>query len=153
VCLGQVATGKWYYTHAQAQRFAYRRRHPASDGGALQYLATERPGRKLHQEGHMEESHMSRGPGLYRSDQPWSQIMSGPGLVSLALILALLYGGYFWFIRRVVVGPNEVLVLLKKDGSRSLEGDQIIIPRPPDRRDTVAYTTWERTYRDVNGIL
>jgi len=43
--------------------------------------------------------------------------------LSLALILTLLYGGGFWFIRRVVVAPNEVLVLLKKDGSRSLPGD------------------------------
>src|SRR5262245_39488552 len=84
---------------------------------------------------------------------PWLQVVPGQALVALALILTLLYGGSFWFIRRVVVGPNEVLVLLKKDGSRSLENDQIIIPRPPDRHDTVAYTAWERTYRDINGIL
>src|SRR5437016_4516702 len=89
----------------------------------------------------MEESHLptfpdSFGPGQSWGRFPWQHIAPGPALVSLALVLAILYGGYLWFIRRVVVEPNEVLVLLKKDGNRSLEGDQIIIPRPPDRRDT-----------------
>ncbi|HEY7493998.1 MAG TPA: hypothetical protein VIH59_23210 [Candidatus Tectomicrobia bacterium] len=65
--------------------------------------------------------------------------MSGPELVSLALVLAILYGGYVWFIRRVVVGADKVLVVLKNDGSRRLEGEQIIMPRPPDQRDTAAY--------------
>lgn len=109
----------------------------------------------------MEESHRPTGPDAFGANQRWgrplgslgAQVMAGPALVSLALLLALLYGGYFWFIRRVVVEPNEVLVLLKKDGRRSLAGDQIVIPRPPDRRDTVAYAAWERAYRDVNGIL
>jgi len=109
----------------------------------------------------MEEANMptfpgSFGPGQRRGRPPWSpwpQATLGPALVSLVLVLAVLYGGYFWFIRGVVVGPNEVLVLLKKDGRRSLGGDQIIIPRPPDQRDTAAYAAWERAYRDVNGIL
>src|SRR5690349_15768757 len=53
----------------------------------------------------------------------------------IALVLALLfvYGAYFWFVRREVVPLGKVLVLMKKDGSRSLPGDQVIIPRPPDR--------------------
>ena len=46
-------------------------------------------------------------------------------LVKVLLALLVIYGAYFWLIRRVVVGPNEVLVLLKKNGSRSLPGDQI----------------------------
>ena len=50
-------------------------------------------------------------------------------LLTLALGLAVIYGGYFWLIRRVVVPAGKVLVLLKKDGMRSLDGDQIIIPR------------------------
>ncbi|MBI3329822.1 MAG: hypothetical protein HYZ81_24335 [Nitrospinae bacterium] len=77
----------------------------------------------------------------------------GPALVALLLVAAVFYGGYFWFVRRVVVGPDEVLVLMKKDGSRSLEGDQIVIPRPPDPKDPTAYAAWEHTYADVNGIL
>lgn len=77
----------------------------------------------------------------------------GPVIFGLILLLLVLYGGYFWFIRRVVVGPGQVLVLLKKDGSRTLPGDQIIIPRPPDRSDQAAYTEWEKQYGDCNGIL
>ena len=41
-------------------------------------------------------------------------------IATLILAAAVVYGGYFWFIRRVVVGPNEVLVLMKKDGARTL---------------------------------
>ncbi|MGH8057271.1 MAG: SPFH domain-containing protein, partial [Candidatus Entotheonellia bacterium] len=77
----------------------------------------------------------------------------GPALVSLLLVAAVFYGGYFWFVRRVVVGPDEVLVLMKKDGGRSLEGDQIVIPRPPAPKDATAYAAWEGTYAGVNGIL
>ena len=83
----------------------------------------------------------------------WPGGLTGPSPVALVLIVALLYGGYFWFIRRVVVDPDEVLVLLKKDGHRSLDGEQIVIPRPPEPRDTAAYAAWEKTYKDVNGIL
>jgi regulator of protease activity HflC (stomatin/prohibitin superfamily) len=82
----------------------------------------------------------------------------GPGMVRIvgtaALALVLIYGGYFWLIRRVVVGPNEVLVLLKKDGSRSLMGDQIVIPRAPDpAKDRAAYDNWKKSYGDCNGIV
>lgn len=75
-------------------------------------------------------------------------------LVSVGLVLLILYGGYFWFIRRVVVGPGEVLVLLKKDGTKSHEDDQVIIPRPPDRTTNAgAYEEWEKKWGETNGIL
>jgi hypothetical protein len=74
--------------------------------------------------------------------------------VGLVLALSVLYGLYFWAVRRVAVGPGQVLVLLKKDGSRSLPADQIIIPRPPDRAtDAAGYEAWEKQYGDCNGIL
>ncbi len=68
------------------------------------------------------------------------------------LTLAIIYGGYFWFGRRVVVQPGEVLVLLKKNGVKSLPADEVIVPRAPDRADA-AYKTWEERYGDCNGIL
>ena len=77
-------------------------------------------------------------------------------LVGAALILALGYGVYFWEIRRVVVDPNHVLVLLKKNGGKTLPGDNIIIPKPPDSADpeyATKYKTWEDQYGDCNGIL
>jgi len=75
-------------------------------------------------------------------------------LVLLALGIGLVYLFYFWTIRRVVVGPSEVLVLLKKNGSKSLPDDQIVVPRPPDReKDADAYAKWEEQYGDCNGIL
>src|SRR5438477_4600412 len=68
-------------------------------------------------------------------------------LIAIILALAIVYTGYFWFVRRVVVGPNEVLVLMKKDGTRSLPADQIIIPRAPDgNKDPQAYATWKQNY-------
>ncbi len=75
---------------------------------------------------------------------------------SLLLVSAVAYGIYFWEYRRIVVHPNEVLVLLKKNGSRSLGGDNIIIPRPPDRSDpdfAQHEQEWEAAYGDCNGIL
>src|SRR5215217_1454283 len=67
------------------------------------------------------------------------------------LALLVIYGAYFWLIRRVVVGSNEVLVLLKKDGGRSLPGDQVVIPRAPDaQKDPQAYEQWRKTYGDCN---
>src|SRR5207237_5618007 len=61
---------------------------------------------------------------------------------------------YFWMIRRVVVPAGKVLVLLKKDGSRSLPGDQIIVPAPPDQKiDPTGFEKWQNLYADVNGIL
>src|SRR5215218_91265 len=61
-------------------------------------------------------------------------------ILSIVLGVAVIYGAYFWFIRRIVVAPNEVLVLLKKNGTRSLPADQIIIPRAPERaKDPAEY--------------
>ena len=77
-------------------------------------------------------------------------------LVTLLLGLAVIYGAYFWLIRRVVVHRGQVLVLLKKDGSRSLpkdHKDQVIIPRPPDASKAAALAQWEKEYGDCNGIL
>src|SRR5687768_1070537 len=77
---------------------------------------------------------------------PWAT------LVALVLIGGVIYAGYFWFVRRIVVGPGEVLVLLKKDGTRSLPNDQIVIPRAPDAvKEAQAYAAWEAEYGDVNG--
>ena len=79
----------------------------------------------------------------------------GRGRILVVLVLAALvvYGAYFWLIRRQVVHSGEVLVLLKKNGTHSLPGDQIIIPRPPDPKDHDAYEAWEKKYGDCNGIL
>src|SRR5579864_2343058 len=75
----------------------------------------------------------------------------GRNIVAFILALLFIYGAYFWFIRRVVVHQGQVLVLLKKNGARSLSGDQVIIPRPPT--DPSARAQWEKTYGDCNGIL
>ncbi|HEY8746827.1 MAG TPA: SPFH domain-containing protein [Tepidisphaeraceae bacterium] len=77
----------------------------------------------------------------------------GSSIVGLVLALLVVYGAYFWLVRRVVVHHGQVLVLLKKDGSRSMPGDQVVIPRPPDTKDAAAYAAWEKTYGDCNGIL
>src|SRR5258708_33188554 len=83
----------------------------------------------------------------------WRGGFGGGRTIVLALLGALLiYGAYFWLIRRVVVHQGQVLVLLKKNGSRSLPGDQVIIPRPPDSKDAAAYAAWEKQYGDCNGI-
>jgi regulator of protease activity HflC (stomatin/prohibitin superfamily) len=75
-------------------------------------------------------------------------------LVSLILAAGIVYGAYFWLVRRVVVGPGQVLVLMKKNGSKSLPGDQIIIPRAPDpAKEPEAHRKWLADYGDVNGIL
>lgn len=77
-----------------------------------------------------------------------------PGLLGLVLAIVIIYGGYYWFVRRIVVGPGEVLVLIKKDGSKSLPGDQIILPRAPDvKTDPAAFADWDNRYGDCNGIL
>lgn len=84
-------------------------------------------------------------PGGHRSIQ---------AIIAAVLIFGLLYGGYFWLVRRIVVGPGEVLVLLKKNGSKSLPGDQVIVPRAPDQKaDPAGYKKWEESYGDCNGIL
>jgi regulator of protease activity HflC (stomatin/prohibitin superfamily) len=82
-----------------------------------------------------------------------SSLDTGTRIIGLILALGVAYGLYFWAVRRVVVGPGQVMVLLKKDGTRSLPADQIIIPRPPDKADTAAYVAWEKQYADCNGIF
>jgi regulator of protease activity HflC (stomatin/prohibitin superfamily) len=75
-------------------------------------------------------------------------------IVTLVLALAVVYGGYFWFVRRVVVAPNEVLILLKKDGHRSLPGDEVIVPRMPNAQtEPDRYAEWKKRYEGCNGIL
>jgi len=74
--------------------------------------------------------------------------------IALVLAFIIIYLAYFWCIRREVVSPGEVLVLVKKNGSRSLPGNQIVIPRPPDQaKDPSGYSKWEKEYGDCNGIL
>jgi regulator of protease activity HflC (stomatin/prohibitin superfamily) len=89
-----------------------------------------------------------RKPGL-----GFSGFGRGSTIAALVLAALVIYGAYFWLIRRVVVHQGQVLVLVKKDGSSSLPGDQVIIPRPPDSKDAAARDTWERKYGDCNGIL
>ncbi|HVT90769.1 MAG TPA: SPFH domain-containing protein [Tepidisphaeraceae bacterium] len=91
------------------------------------------------------QNHSSRIPPISRPN-------SAPMIAAAILAIAIIYGGYFWFVRRISVGAGQVMVLLKKNGSRSLPDDQIIIPRPPDEKDP-AYQTWLATYGDCNGIL
>ena len=75
-------------------------------------------------------------------------------LIALILGAGIIYLGYFWMIRRVVVPAGKVMVLLRKNGSASLPGDQIIVPRPPDEKtDPSGYATWESQYGKTNGIL
>ncbi len=73
-------------------------------------------------------------------------------LVALGLALVLGYFLYYWEVRRVVVDQGHVLVLMKKNGSRSLPGDQVIVPRAPER-GSPEYAKWEKEYGDCNGIL
>jgi regulator of protease activity HflC (stomatin/prohibitin superfamily) len=88
----------------------------------------------------------ARGPGAWISK-----------IISVVLVLAIGYGLYFWEVRRVVVDPNCVLVLLKKNGSKTLPGDNIIVPKPPDKATSsnydADYKRWEEQYGDCNGIL
>ncbi len=73
-------------------------------------------------------------------------------IIGLVLVIGVVYGLYFWLYRVKVVGPGEVMVLTRKDGSKSLPADQIIIPRPPADTDP-AYLQWQKQYGDTNGIL
>ena len=75
----------------------------------------------------------------------------GRNIVTVIVAIIVVYGAYFWLVRRVPVHHGHVMVLLKKNGSRSLPGNQVIIPRPPT--DKAAYEQWETTYGDCNGIL
>ena len=85
----------------------------------------------------------------------WPLRWTRPALAAV-LVAAVGYGIYFWEFRRIVVHPNEVMVLLRKNGSRTLGGDNIIIPRPPDKADpqfAQHQREWEAAYGDCNGIL
>jgi regulator of protease activity HflC (stomatin/prohibitin superfamily) len=85
-------------------------------------------------------------PGWLRPPLPGGPLF----LLQLALALVVIYGAYYWFVRRVVVDPDKVLVLVKKDGDHSLPGDQVVIPDPknyPGGPDA-----WEKLYGDVNGV-
>src|SRR3954463_9532017 len=75
-------------------------------------------------------------------------------LVTLLIAAAIVYGGDVWFVKRVVVPPGKGLVLMKKDGARSLPGDQVVIPRAPDAKlDAAGYDAWDQKYGDCNGIM
>jgi len=73
-------------------------------------------------------------------------------IAAAALVIVVGYMLYLWEVRRVVVPQNSVLVLMKKNGSRSLTGNQVIVPRAP-AVDSPEYASWEREYGDCNGIL
>jgi regulator of protease activity HflC (stomatin/prohibitin superfamily) len=74
-------------------------------------------------------------------------------ILGVAVGVALAYGIYFWEVRRVVVPADNVLVLLKKDGHKSLPDAQVVIPTPPDRnKEPAKYEQWENEFGDVNGI-
>src|SRR5688500_16079252 len=76
-----------------------------------------------------------RGPGgpMRMGPAPdFRRRVSWATLVRLAVAAAIVYGAYFWLVRRQVVDADEVLVLLRKDGDRSLPGDQVVIPNPTD---------------------
>jgi regulator of protease activity HflC (stomatin/prohibitin superfamily) len=78
----------------------------------------------------------------------------GKTLALAGIVLVVAYGIYLWFFVRQVVGAGEVLILMKKNGGHSLPGDQIVVPRPPDKnKDQAAYAEWEKTYGDCSGIL
>jgi regulator of protease activity HflC (stomatin/prohibitin superfamily) len=90
-------------------------------------------------------------PGLRGLRSGFGGFFRWRNLVAVIVALAFIYGAYFWLIRRVVVHQGQVLVLLKKNGSRTLPGDQVVIPKPPS--DPAEYAQWEKTYGDCNGIL
>jgi hypothetical protein len=53
-----------------------------------------------------------------------------------------------------VVGPNQVLVLLRKDGTRSLPTDEVIVPRPAgSEAEPEKFQKWKERYGDCNGII
>lgn len=46
------------------------------------------------------------------------------------------------------------MVLLKKNGGKSLPGDQVIIPKFPDKiKEPDAYKAWYEKYGECNGIM
>ena len=91
----------------------------------------------------------SSPPGGPRRQPPsfWRRVL-GVGLAGVVI-----YAIYFWEVRRVVVPADHVLVLMKKDGGKSLPDGQLIIPRAPDQqKEPAKYAEWEKQYGDVNGI-
>lgn len=100
------------------------------------------------------------GPPPWRNSRGnYGQPNWGKNLGILAVALVVGYLLYTWEVRRVVVEQGNVLVLLKKNGSHSLPGDQTIVPRPPAQgtREFAVwkeeYAAWEKEYGDCNGIL
>lgn len=91
-------------------------------------------------------------PPLPNSRRNYRQPNWGKNLAIAAVVLVVGYLLYTWEVRRVVVEQGNVLVLLKKNGSKSLRGDQTIVPRPP-AQGTTEYAQWEKEYGDCNGIL
>lgn len=88
------------------------------------------------------------------NQRPWKPAKLIPTLTSFVFLIGILYGGYFWMVRRVVVGSGQVLVLVKKNGSHTLSGDQVVIPRPPtDDVNSAEYKAWQKEYGDCNGII
>lgn len=73
-------------------------------------------------------------------------------LVSLVVAFVAGYLVYLWFFVRISVGPDEVLILLKKDGDTSLPDTQYVIPAAPDK-NSPQYAAWEKQYGDCNGIM
>jgi regulator of protease activity HflC (stomatin/prohibitin superfamily) len=72
-------------------------------------------------------------------------------LTTVALGLLVIYAGYFWLVRRYVVESDEVLVLLRKNGSRTIPGDQVVIPAKAGFPGGAQ--AWAGAYGDANGIL
>lgn len=99
-----------------------------------------------------------RNGGRGQRGQPGSGGLGGAGifgsLVMFAIAAVIVYVGYVWLVKRIVVPQGNVLVLLKKDGSRSLPGDQVVVPAAPDpTKDPAGYDKWSQEFADVNGIL
>ncbi len=92
-----------------------------------------------------------RGPGGVQMTGPGGFGWTWRNLVAVVIGLAVIYAGYFWFIRRYVVDADQVLVLLRKNGDRSLPGDQIVIPRPTDYPGGAE--AWDKEFGDANGIF
>ncbi len=92
-----------------------------------------------------------RGGGRGRAGIPGGGGSVVGAIVAVVLVVAFAYGGYYWFVKRVVVNAGEVLVLMRKDGSKSLPGDQIIIPTREGYHE--GDEVWQERYGDANGIL
>ena len=93
------------------------------------------------------------GPPPLRSQMGGGQPLGPKGrLVAVVVMLVVAYIGYVVGVKRISVDQGHVLVLMKKNGSKSLSGDQVIVPAPP-KAGTAEYSQWEKEYGDCNGIL